>query len=338
MKMSFLEYSLKTSAVVCPLCKSTLTIEKATRRGTIIQRAILSCTSCNTLFKVYARIPVLLKPGQYASWNHPFVEAVFGFTLESYEELLKKYGVEEVRRRTFGVLRGEYSPPKVFFKEPVDRRLLAIGGWRIRKCYVERHLKRIKEQTKNSVSFKRMVDIVREYSPSKILDMCSGGGFFLTCLIEKYRDFKEFFSFDIDYKCAKRVEGSLTYYKLLDKSLPMVADARAMPFKENYFDVITNNCGFSQILGFTKAVKEAYRVLKPGGKLVVREFYGITTWDSDRTRRELGFTVDELVEFFRYCDIYVDKESFIEIIEKTGFTIELVEDVDEKCYLLVCTK
>ncbi len=337
MKESFLEYSLRES-LACPICRGSLEIRKATRRNSVIQRAILSCVSCSTLFKVYARIPVLLKPGQYACWNHPHVEAVFGFTLESYEELLRKYGVEEVRRRAFRILRGEYSPPKVFFKEPVDRRLLAIGGWRIRKCYVERHLRRIKEQTKSSTSLRRMVGIAREYSPCKILDMCSGGGFFLTCLIEKYRDFKEFYSFDIDYKCAKRVEGTLTYYKLLDRSLPMVADARAMPFKENYFDIITNNCGFNQILGYTKAVKEAYRVLKPGGKLIVREFYGITTWDSGLTRRNLGFTVDELVELYRHYDIYVNKESFIKILEKTGFTIELVEDINDKYYLLVCTK
>ena len=336
MEENFLEYSLKTS-LVCPLCKGSLKIRKAIKHNDIIQRAFLNCTLCGTLFKIYARIPVLLKPGLRADWNHPIVEALFGYTTESYENLLEKYGVAEVRRRFFELLRGKYSPSKVFFKEPVDKSLLAKGAWRVRKSSIEKHLKKIREWSKDLESFREMIKIVKNFSPNKLLDMCSGGGFFLTRLIEKYRDFKEFYSFDIDYICAKRVEGTLMYYNLLDKSLPLVTDARLMPFKQNYFDVITNNCGFNQILGLTSAVREAYRVLKPEGKLVIRENYGITRWNNSKTRRDIGFSIDELIKLHKYCDIYIDKESFIKILEKYGFTIALIKDFTNK-FLVICIK
>ena len=336
MKATFLEHSLRVS-VVCPLCKGSLEIKRAVRHNDVIQRAILSCVSCKTLFRIYARIPVLLEPGQRADWNHPFVEALFGYTTEPYEKLLEKYGIDRIRRRYSEVIKGEYSPPKVFFKEPVDRSLLAMGGWRIRKCSIERHLERIKRQTEHNEALKEMVYIVKDLSPSRILDMCSGGGFFLAHLLEKYREFRELYSFDIDYKCAKRIEGILMYYGLLNKSLPLVTDARAMPFRQNYFDIITNNCGFGQILGYSRALRETYRALRHGGKLVVREIYGITRWDSSRTRKELGFSVDELVEFYKRYDIYIDKESFIAALEKIGFSIELIKDFKES-YLIVCTK
>lgn len=68
----------------------------------------------------------------------------------------------------------------------------------------------------------------------------------------------------------------------------LVADARKVLFQSNYFDVITNNCGFSQILGYTKALHEAFRMLKPGGKMVMREIMGITRWDDSKLRSTIA--------------------------------------------------
>ena len=50
------------------------------------------------------------------------------------------------------------------------------------------------------------------------------------------------------------------------------ADAMDLPFKAGEFDVVTISFGLRNIADPKKALKEMYRVLKPGGRLVICEF------------------------------------------------------------------
>ncbi|MBX9733038.1 MAG: bifunctional demethylmenaquinone methyltransferase/2-methoxy-6-polyprenyl-1,4-benzoquinol methylase UbiE [Chitinophagaceae bacterium] len=55
------------------------------------------------------------------------------------------------------------------------------------------------------------------------------------------------------------------------------ADSATIPFAENYFDAITVAFGVRNFQHLEKGMAEMYRVLKPGGKLVVLEFSKPTT-------------------------------------------------------------
>lgn len=50
------------------------------------------------------------------------------------------------------------------------------------------------------------------------------------------------------------------------------ADAMALPFRTGEFDAVTISFGLRNVRDPRKALKEMYRVLKPGGRLVVCEF------------------------------------------------------------------
>ena len=50
------------------------------------------------------------------------------------------------------------------------------------------------------------------------------------------------------------------------------ADAMKLPFKDNEFDVVTISFGLRNVQNHQVALGEFYRVLKPGGRLVVCEF------------------------------------------------------------------
>jgi demethylmenaquinone methyltransferase/2-methoxy-6-polyprenyl-1,4-benzoquinol methylase len=52
----------------------------------------------------------------------------------------------------------------------------------------------------------------------------------------------------------------------------VVADAEALPFKDNQFDCITMAFGLRNVTDKDKALRSIFRVLKPGGKLLVLEF------------------------------------------------------------------
>jgi demethylmenaquinone methyltransferase/2-methoxy-6-polyprenyl-1,4-benzoquinol methylase len=63
--------------------------------------------------------------------------------------------------------------------------------------------------------------------------------------------------------------------RLLDDGLPTPAvqcDAEKVPFRSNYFDCVTIAFGLRNMTHKDAALKEMYRVLRPGGRLLVLEF------------------------------------------------------------------
>ena len=52
----------------------------------------------------------------------------------------------------------------------------------------------------------------------------------------------------------------------------VVGDAMALPFEDRSFDVYTISFGIRNVTRIADALSEAYRVLKPGGRLMVLEF------------------------------------------------------------------
>jgi demethylmenaquinone methyltransferase/2-methoxy-6-polyprenyl-1,4-benzoquinol methylase len=51
----------------------------------------------------------------------------------------------------------------------------------------------------------------------------------------------------------------------------VVGDAMALPFKKNTFDIYTISFGIRNITKIDKALSEAFRVLKPGGRIMILE-------------------------------------------------------------------
>ncbi len=66
----------------------------------------------------------------------------------------------------------------------------------------------------------------------------------------------------------KRAEAE----KMADQLDWIVGDAMALPFEDNSFDVYTISFGIRNVTRIADALSEAFRVLKPGGRLMVLEF------------------------------------------------------------------
>ena len=52
----------------------------------------------------------------------------------------------------------------------------------------------------------------------------------------------------------------------------VVGDAMTLPFKKNTFDIYTISFGIRNVTKIDKALSEAFRVLKPGGRIMILEF------------------------------------------------------------------
>jgi len=121
---------------------------------------------------------------------------------------------------------------------------------------------------------------------------------------------------------AARLEGSLDW---------IVGDAMALPFDDNTFDVYTISFGIRNVTRPQEALNEAFRVLKPGGRLMVLEFshipndmlqslYDFYSFNAIPVMGKL-ITGDRdsyqyLVESIRK---FPDQDSFLEMVNSAGF-------------------
>lgn len=111
----------------------------------------------------------------------------------------------------------------------------------------------------------------------------------------------------------------------------IVGDAMALPFEDNSFDVYTISFGIRNVTRPEDALAEAYRVLKPGGRLMVLEFSQIPNDLMQKAYDLYSFNIiprmgqmiandrdsyQYLVESIRK---FPDQETFLEMIKTAGF-------------------
>lgn len=126
----------------------------------------------------------------------------------------------------------------------------------------------------------------------------------------------------------KRAEAA----KMADSLDWVTGDAMALPFRANTFDVYTISFGIRNVTRIADALSEAYRVLRPGGRLMVLEFSQIPNDLMQKVYDLYSFNVipkmgklianDEasyqyLVESIRK---FPDQETFAGMIRDAGFS------------------
>ena len=111
----------------------------------------------------------------------------------------------------------------------------------------------------------------------------------------------------------------------------VVGDAMNLPFEDNLFDVYTVSFGIRNVTRPQEALKEAYRVLKPGGRIMVLEFSQIPVplgqWLYDRYSFNLIPKMGEMITNDRASYQYLvesirkfpDQETFLSMIKSAGF-------------------
>ena len=104
---------------------------------------------------------------------------------------------------------------------------------------------------------------------AKILDIAAGTGDLTLTLSNKKNNY-EIYHTDINYLMLKEGKKKLINNGNIVSSI--VCDAENLPFPKNYFDCVTIGFGLRNMTQKDKALSEIYRVLNPGGKLIILEF------------------------------------------------------------------
>jgi ubiquinone/menaquinone biosynthesis C-methylase UbiE len=102
-----------------------------------------------------------------------------------------------------------------------------------------------------------------------VLDVGCGTGLTTLAVVKKCGGQGKFYGIDISPKMIKQAQVNAEAQGFSD-CVFIVGDAETLDYPDNYFDVVFSNSVFHWFLNKLSALKEMYRVLKPGGTVALR--------------------------------------------------------------------
>ncbi|WP_341787548.1 bifunctional demethylmenaquinone methyltransferase/2-methoxy-6-polyprenyl-1,4-benzoquinol methylase UbiE [Rickettsia endosymbiont of Cantharis rufa] len=169
---------------------------------------------------------------------------------------------------------------------------------------------------------------------SHILDVASGSGDIALKLAKKARDRGNNISVtlsDINEKMSKQAKKKAIDLNLSQNLKFTVASAEELPFLDNSFDYYTIAFGIRNVPDINKALKEAYRVLKPMGKFIclefskvkegcLKDFYKFYSFNIIPTIGQMITSNKEAYEYLvESIDLFPSQDEFRIMIKEAGF-------------------
>ncbi|NMB84914.1 MAG: arsenite methyltransferase [Methanothrix sp.] len=161
-----------------------------------------------------------------------------------------------------------------------------------------------------------------------VLDMGSGAGFDCFLASTKVGSSGKVIGVDITSEMVDKARANARKagYSNIDFRQ---GDLENMPVADNYVDVVISNCVINLVPNKKMVFKEAFRVLKPGGRLAVSDVV---------LQRELPDFVKRSTEAYIGCLAgAIMKEEYLEIIKNVGFQdIRVVAESSFPIESLIC--
>ena len=173
-----------------------------------------------------------------------------------------------------------------------------------------------------------MVDWLRPREGLRLLDVAGGTGDIATRVADRLNGRADITVCDINISMLS--EGRQRAPQAPVRWL--AADASLLPFPEGVFDAYTIAFGMRNITNIDRALSEAHRVLKPGGRFLCLEFFNMETPGLDTLYDLYSFHVMPLLggliggsrDAYQYLAESIrrfpDQRKFARLIEEAGFS------------------
>tara|TARA_B110000438_G_C15790584_1_gene640491 strand:- start:23 stop:727 length:705 start_codon:yes stop_codon:yes gene_type:complete len=174
---------------------------------------------------------------------------------------------------------------------------------------------------------KEFINMLNPEINTKLIDVASGTGDIAKLFLEKIH-------YNGSVYCVDENQGMLDLNKAKFEGTTNVKwyciNAEKLPFKNNYFDYYTISFGIRNISKINIALKEAYRVLKPGGRFLCLEFSKVQNEILNRFYKTFSKSIPKLgklivgkAEPYEYLidsiEKFYNQKDFLEQIKKQKF-------------------
>ena len=176
---------------------------------------------------------------------------------------------------------------------------------------------------------RRALNGVRHRQPRKVLDLATGTGDFALaagCLRPR-----RVFGLDVSTNMLRLGAAKIGARQEAEFVCLLAGDAEELPFAENCFDLVTGAFGVRNFGHIPTGMEEAWRVLKPGGEILVLDFSEPTLplfkqayrFYFNRVLPLLGGLVSGNRRAYSYLprsvDTFPQGQAFVKLLEDAGF-------------------
>ena len=105
-----------------------------------------------------------------------------------------------------------------------------------------------------------------------VLDLAAGSGDLTHRLVKRVGDEGRIVSFDISQPMLQKCKRRMIDAGLVNNIAYVLGNAEELPFESRQFDCITIGFGLRNIVRIQSALGSMFRVLRPGGRILVLEF------------------------------------------------------------------
>jgi len=174
---------------------------------------------------------------------------------------------------------------------------------------------------------KDLLNIMNPSKNQKLVDVACGTGDIAKLYLDYTDKNSQITCVDPNKGMIKKGKEKLNDFKNLNW---LTASAEKLPLKNNLFDFYTISFGLRNTKNLEKALSEAYRVLKPGGRYLCLEFSKIQNSGLDFIYKNYSKLIPMIGKIvvgdsqpydylIKSIENFVDQEKLLELIKKNGF-------------------
>ena len=172
-----------------------------------------------------------------------------------------------------------------------------------------------------------MINLMNPSYNQKLIDVACGTGDIAKLFLNRVNELSEITCVDPNKGMIKKGKEKLNEYKNLNW---IVASAEKLPVDENSFDFYTISFGLRNTKNIDKALAEAYRVLKPGGRFLCLEFSKIQNSSLEFIYKKYSKLIPKIGKLIvgekqpyeyliKSIEEFINQEELVEIMKKNNF-------------------
>ena len=356
--------------LACPTCHGEFQRHRIRRQDGQIASGRLVCEGCEVEFPIVQGRPLLVPPGAPQQWMTPMDE-VLGWegpprNEERIFEWIAQNGVDEaIRRAQVWAAQSDEPVPRpeggkiaataVSSTLRNKARYRMSGRWfqtvrtdvgisdgvNLRSWALEYPRTPIPDSAEDRQALDEVAYQVGQLRPQRVLDIATGGGHCVSRTLANLPAFDLAVAIDRDQVDTMwSVQYKFSHLGLTPRAESIGGDARALPLRSEAFDVATCHGGFYEVAGVTRMLAEAYRVLRPSGRLVLtgacREHRIL---DHPDLHEPHGLSLTDVCRFIEAADLHhLDLDQFHARVATVGFEQESMRLYDDGEYFVAALR